>query len=520
MVKRLLVMIISFLLISQQVVLSSQYSNSRSSSISSSDNSNKNPINSKILSNKKKRSDEFFDDEDEMEDSTAEVTDSDLNRSSSSAMKRRKYTSSSNSLLFKDQEQVKDRSFEDEAFSDFESESSLFKEKQDIMEGLANYRRTFLRFYGQNRSPYRIITDRSKLFQSFYCMAKENESSWYNGLIRPFIIFEGETGVDQGGLTSEAIEILIENFIKDDSQRIIAENFCNTTVRSSILKSRCADNISDFSEALFHEISSGIYVPNTKYPPKVFKFVGSILALAFNLDISVGIEFLPAFYRTITGEQTSIFVITEDELKYVDNEIYTSLVALKKMDDLKSLELEFMGNEVTKDNLKHFIRHETNFHCFLKYKQHLDSLKEGFFSSIDSELFDDLHLNSNDLLEIMRGDVVLTYEDYLKHVNVSKLTDSNSKAWIFDIIKEFSNEERLLLFKFITARCNVPFKGLRNLITPISFASVYLPTPYPLHLPAASTCGSLMKIPVYRSKNVLKEKLLMAINSCNTFDLE
>lgn len=504
MIKLLLVVIISFLLISRQV-LSSQYSNSNS-------------VNSKSLSNKKKRFDEFFDDEDEMEDSTAE--ENDLIRSSSSSMKRRKNSSNSTSLLFKDLEQVKDRSFEDEDFFDFENESSLFKGEQDIMKGVANYRRIFLRYYGQNRSPYRIITDRSRLFQSFYCMAKENESSWYKGLIRPFIIFEGETGVDQGGLTSEAIEILIENFIKDDSQRIIDENFSNTTVRSSNSKSRCADDISDFSEALFHEISSGIYVPNTKYPPKVFKFIGSILALAFNLDISIRIEFLPAFYRTITGEQTNKFVITEDELQYVDNEFYTSLVALKNMDDLKSLQLEFMGNEVTKDNLKHFIRHETNLHCYLKYKQHLESLKEGFFSSIDSELFEDLNLNSNDLLEIMRGDVVLTYEDYLNHVNVSKLTDPNSKRWIFDIIEEFSNEERLLLFKFITARRNVPLKGLKNLITPISFASVYLPTPDPHHLPTASTCGSLMKIPVYGSKNILKEKLLMAINSCDTFDLE
>lgn len=499
--RRLIVFIISFLLLSQQV-FSSQSSNSCN----------------KSLRNKKKRFSEFFEEEEEQEGPSAVAADAtDLN-SSSSSMKRRKGSSSSNSV--KDQEKLKDRYFEDEDDFDFEYNTCLFKEEEDIIKGVSDYRRMFLRFYAQNRRPYTIITDRSRVFQSIYSMVKENEICWYKGFIRPFIVFEGETGVDHGGLTYDAIDILIESFIKADNQRIIDENFYYHTIRSSIPKPRSADDIFNFSEAFFFETSSGIYVPNTKYSPKVFKFIGSIFALAFNLDIPLGIEFLPAFYRTITSEQTRKLGINVDELEYVDIEFYNGLIALRKMDDLRTLQLEFMGNEVTGDNLESFIRHETNFHCYLKYKQHLDSLKEGFFSSIDSELFEDLNLKSEDLLEIMRGDVILAAEDFVKHVNVTKLTDPNSKRWIFEVIEEFSNEERLLLFKFITARRTVPLKGLKNLVTPISFASVYLPMPDPPHLPAASTCGPLMKIPVYGSKNILKEKLLMAINSCETFDLE
>jgi hypothetical protein len=400
----------------------------------------------------------------------------------------------------------------DFSFEDFDSKRTR----------LSYYRQTVSRFYVNSSHSYRVTMDRSKVFQSIYKMVKDNENSWYRGLIRPFVVFEGETGFDQGGLTYEAIEILIENFIKSDDQRILNEEFYEKSAPTSSFSLTRSDDdrILDFSEAFFIETSNGIHVPNTKYPTNLFKFIGSIFALAFNFNIPLGIEFLPAFYRSLTDDQTRKFVTEQEELKYVDKQFYNGLVGLRKM-DLKPLELEFMGSEVTTENLENYINHEAHFYCYLKYKNHLKSLNEGFFSLIDGNSFkNNLNLKSDDLFEIMRGDIVLTADDFVKHVHVSKLTDFNSRKWIFQIIKEFSDQERMLLFKFITARRAVPFKGLKNLMTPISFVSVYLPIPNPLHLPTASTCGSLMKIPVYPSKEILKEKLLLAINGCETFDLE
>ena len=117
----------------------------------------------------------------------------------------------------------------------------------------------------------------------------------------------------------------------------------------------------------------------------------------------------------------------------------------------------------------------------------------------------------------MKGGTFLTFEDFSRHVNTLKLTDSNTKTWIFEIISEFSYQERLKLFRFVTTRRCVPFKGLKNLLMPISFVNIECPADA---LPFAKTCATTLFIPVYESKEILKSKLLKSISECDTFDLE
>lgn len=249
-------------------------------------------------------------------------------------------------------------------------------------------------------------------------------------------------------------------------------------------------------------------VPNTKYPPELFKFIGSIFALAFYFDIPLEVEFLPAFYRILTGKNPIVVKeMAEVESEYLDPVLYNGLIALRET-DLAPLKLDFMGAEVTSENLEAFIDHEIKNQIYFKYAEHLESLKRGFFSFINAKDFGSFRLRSEELKVIFRGDSFITAEDFIKNVNVTKLTDANSRKWIFELIEEFSDNERLLLFKFITARRSVPFRGLSKLLVPISFASVNVPE-VQHHLPTASICGSLMKIPVYASKDILKEKLLM-----------
>lgn len=461
--------------------------------------------------NKKRRSD--FTEFDELEEFSAVDNSHDtVDASATSCLKRMRKRSSSK---FHNEEFLcRESNFEFE----YNEATNLLYSEEELIKRISDFRRKSLRSYCQRSHPFKVFTDRSRIFQSIYGMVKGNEEFWYSRYISPFIVFEGESGVDQGGLTTECIEILIESFIKSDDQRILNENFYNEIVRSSRPRPRRDDDHYDFTEAIFIELSSGIYVPNTRYPHTLFKFIGSFFALAFILDIPLGIEFLPSFYRTLTGEQTSDFVPTEDELEYIDKGMFDGLKALREEMDLEPLKLEIMGNEVTSANLEIFIQHEVDLHCYRNYKQHLDSFKEGFFSLIESNSFEDLNVKYQDLREIMKGNLVLTAEDFFENVNVSRLTDPNSLKWIFEIIEEFSDQERLLLFKFMTARRLVPYKGLKNLMNPLSFVSIYLPNPS--HLPTASTCESLMKIPVYPNKESLKEKLMMAIYSCETFDLE
>lgn len=384
--------------------------------------------------------------------------------------------------------------------------------ENDIMKKVSDYRRSFIQNVVHKSYPHAIvIPDRSQIFQYTYENVRDHEMAWYSGFMRPFIVFEGEIGIDHGGITAEWIEILIESFFKEDSGRVMDLSRRHQSSSSSVY-----DDLKDFRDAFFIESGNGIFVPNTKYPVKLFKMIGSIFAMAFNYDVPLKFDLLPAFYRSLTGDNNSR-LIPEDELKFIDEEFYTGLVALRNL-DLLPLGLEFMGQPVTSDNLESYIAFRVAEEIELKYKDHLDALKIGFYSLMNAGKFEELNLKSGQLREIMLGSTVLTAEDFLKHVNVSKLTHENTRKWIFEVVSEFGDKDRLLLFKFITSRRSAPFDGLKNLVTPISFASVHLQNTG--HLPTASTCGSLMKIPVYSSKDMLREKLTMAIYNCETFDLE
>ena len=391
--------------------------------------------------------------------------------------------------------------------------------EEEFIKRVSDYQKMNLNRFIRNSDTYRMETSRSTVFLNAYQMVIKHKDWWYGGYLRPFIVFEGETGVDHGGLLNEWLEILIESFIKPDPGRKLNQNFYkNIQQSSSSSRNSVVDGVFDFTEAFFIETTKGIYVPNTKYSAEIFKFIGSFYALAFILDIPLGIEFLPAFYRTLTEHKLdNLEASAESELKFIDEELFKGLDSLRKIKNFESFSVNYLNNEVTSENLEEYISQQAQHFTESKYKQHLESLKEGFFSIIEKESFNRPNLSNEELHKIMLGNVVLSAEDFSKHVNVTRF-DLNSRKWIFEIIEEFNDRERLLLFKFITARRSVPFKGLKNLSVPISFASVYLPDAD--HLPTASTCGSLLKIPIYPKKEILKEKLLMAINSCETFDLE
>ena len=118
----------------------------------------------------------------------------------------------------------------------------------------------------------------------------------------------------------------------------------------------------------------------------------------------------------------------------------------------------------------------------------------------------------------MKGGSFLTSEDFKRHVDTRKLTDSNTKTWIFEIISEFSDEDRLRLFRFITTRRCVPFQGLGKFIVS---AHLYTVAECPAEMfPITSTCATTLLFLFYDSKATLKAKLLQSITECDTFDLQ
>ncbi|WUR03667.1 NEDD4-like E3 ubiquitin-protein ligase (WWP2) [Vairimorpha necatrix] len=103
-----------------------------------------------------------------------------------------------------------------------------------------------------------------------------------------------------------------------------------------------------------------------------------------------------------------------------------------------------------------------------------------------------------------------TYENY----------NSKEKViiWFWDIVKSFTDEEKILLVHFVTGSNKVP-AGFFEDLTGIreenkKFTVTKIACDHDKILPFARTCTNTLLLPEYSSKKKLKEKLLFANNGC------
>lgn len=85
----------------------------------------------------------------------------------------------------------------------------------------------------------------------------------------------------------------------------------------------------------------------------------------------------------------------------------------------------------------------------------------------------------------------------------------------WDVVEEFDQEERAKLLEFITSCPRPPMLGFSQLNPPLCIRSSEQDDN---RLPTASTCVNLLKLPVFTSREVLKNKLIYAINAGAGFE--
>ena len=85
----------------------------------------------------------------------------------------------------------------------------------------------------------------------------------------------------------------------------------------------------------------------------------------------------------------------------------------------------------------------------------------------------------------------------------------------WQVVDDFSEEEKKKLLKFATSRSRPPLFGFKNLIPNFAIHNSGSED----RLPTASTCLNLLKLPPIREYAKMREKLLCAIESEAGFDL-
>lgn len=181
---------------------------------------------------------------------------------------------------------------------------------------------------------------------------------------------------------------------------------------------------------------------------------------------------------------------------------------------MQEVELKPGGSKipVNEENKHEYVQLVTELRMTRAIQPQIESFLQGFHMYIPQalvQMFDEYEL------EIMlSGLPEIDIDDWKLHTVYSGYdNDSDVIKWFWEVIEEFSQNERVLMLQFVTGSSRVPFGGFDRLSGgggPAKF-TISSTSYKPQLLPTASTCINCLKLPEYPSKQELKNRLNVAL---------
>ena len=299
--------------------------------------------------------------------------------------------------------------------------------------------------------PLQLNVRRDQVFQDSYkaLYYKSAEEMKYGKLN---IRFNGEEGVDAGGVTREWFQVLARGIFNPDWALWEPVASDKTTFHPSKLSWVNGEH-------LFY-----------------FKFVGRIIGKALHEGRVLDCHFSRAVYKRMLGKQPTLKDLESMDLDYykslqwiLENDITDSImedfsVAEEQFGDTKIIDLIPDGRNVpvTEENKHEYVQKIVQYRLFDSVKDQMHEFAKGFHDIIPAELiaiFDEqeLELLISGLPEIDVDDWKANTEYHNYNANTPQVT------WFWRIVRSMSNEERAKLLQFITGTSKVPLNGFKDL---------------------------------------------------------
>ncbi|SCU90573.1 LAMI_0E02674g1_1 [Lachancea mirantina] len=320
--------------------------------------------------------------------------------------------------------------------------------------------------------------------------------------------FGPEAGIDGGGITKEFLTSVTEEGFKADTMELFKANEK-------------------------HEIYPSPKI-NSKQHFNYLFFMGKILGKCLYDHVLIDVAFADFLLKKMLSSQNS-FQSSFDDLASLDSTLYRNLVKLLAM-DTKELELLDLRFEVTDDESKQAVelinrgsQIPVTRSNVLEYVLSIAEYKLNRKSRIPTRYFlggltvmIPAHwiqmFNSVELqMLISGGGKDINLADLRANTEYGDYVDGDITIRHFwDILREFSPEQRLKFVKFVTSVPRAPLQGFGSLDPHFGIRNAGRDI---ARLPTASTCVNLLKLPDYRDKDLLRQKLLYALTSDARFDL-
>lgn len=305
-------------------------------------------------------------------------------------------------------------------------------------------------------------------------------------------MYKGEQGIGAGP-TQEFLLLFSHELLKKDKH---------------IWRNSCIDASNEYV------ISKNGLFPAPNADPKLFYLIGLLVGKALLMDMIAHLSFNPAFCKLMLGRKIT--------LAEVDPELAKSL-ARTKPEDLAGLTFTYPGYpdvelkpggadiEITPENFEEYkalVEKKT-----VEIPEIINEFRSALSTIVSWETLN--VFSPEEISRLIAGEEAsVTREELESCVEVSHGYDRDSPqiGMLFDIIVEMTSEERGALFKFITGSNRLPVGGLKALNPMLTIA---LRTPEQGSpddcLPSVMTCANYFKIPQYSTREIMKQKIAMAI---------
>ena len=316
---------------------------------------------------------------------------------------------------------------------------------------------------------------------------------WYRPNHKFFIKFIGENGIDAGGLKNDWMTNLLQSFFVKSPQ----------------------ESETDLLPSLFVQVDeeTGLYAPNRKHKPEVFRLTGSILGIALAMRIPVKQKFIPAVYRALMHEEIDLIAdLIEQSPSVYRNLQYLNNSTVK----LSDLELTLPSNSavhVTRRLVPKYIREYSKEILIGRYEKEISALVSGFESVLPVKVND--YFTLDEFKRILTGKPAdYTEDEFFEALSCS---DSVIKEALKRFVSEISSIQRGLLLKFITGLEALPADGFIGLERKIT---VEIDERLIGRLPTASTCSFTLKLPPFVDYGTLSRSLITANEWTSSMDNE
>ena len=255
----------------------------------------------------------------------------------------------------------------------------------------------------------------------------------------------------------------------------------------------------------------------------VYRMIGRVMAISIMEKQSPAAALTPGAVALL---------LEKDKLshapRYLEQEslrVYTSLVNLVAATTRAPVEdagLTFAnGEEVTTQNAHRYIEQETRRIVFESIQLQMHAIATGFYEVLSYG--STAYLTVDEVLNVLRGEPNIDINDLRASTTYTPSSTVNEHTiyivWFWDIVYDFSQDERRDLVQFVSGSPLTPIDGFTGSERNREWFQIAFDDGLTLdQVPQAQTCFKQIRIPRYTSSEIMRTRLLMAIQNAKTLE--